>query len=112
MHKSTWKQGESRFAKIFGTVRNALSGGNSKMTRSDSIHPELFLSSKHGKRHAIWTLYDEEKPKAVKENKIPVIGIHRMNSPGILIVIHSDDIQTVAAILRKQAKDAKDKGAE
>lgn len=95
MHRSTWKQGERRAAGHFGSTRNALSGGNSGLTRSDSKHPKIFLESKHGKSHAVWTLYDSTKPKAKKESKTPVLAIHRKGSPGIIFCIHSSDMNEV-----------------
>lgn len=86
---------------MWGTVRNALSGGNSKLTRSDSLHDRLFISCKHGKRSAFWTLYLEERPKAAKEGKVPVLCLGNMNHEGFLVAFHANDMdEIVLAYLR------------
>jgi len=95
MHNRTWKKGEDRLAKLFGTTRRPLSGGNSKTGRDDSLHPRLFIESKHTQRSSLWTLYRDTRKKARAEGRIPVIGIHQIHCKGILIVIHSDDLETV-----------------
>lgn len=95
MADKPWKRNERKAAALFGSKRNSLSGGNSKLSRSDSIHPRLFLECKQAKRHAVWTLYDEVRPKARKEKKIPVVVLRRNRSPGMLLCIHSDHIETV-----------------
>lgn len=76
---ATWKAFELWIAKLFGTERNPLSGGNGKHSRSDSLHPRLFISCKHTRTgHApLFRLVAEETEKAVVENKIPVIIIGR-----------------------------------
>ena len=52
-------------ASIFATERNPLSGGNGKHSRSDSLHPELFISCKHTRtgHRSIFRLLDEETEK-------------------------------------------------
>ena len=40
--RRTWKQRESDVAAFFNGERTPLSGGNSKITRSDVIHEDLF----------------------------------------------------------------------
>lgn len=103
MDRGTWKAFERRVAQTWGTVRNALSGGNSKLTRSDSLHDRLFVSCKHGKRSAFWTLYLEERPKALKEGKIPVLCLGNMNHEGFLVACHVNDLpEVVLAFMRAQ----------
>jgi len=95
MNRDTWKSFERFIATIFSSVRNALSGGNSKMTRSDSLHPALFISCKYTRHNnkMIRDLMVEEREKATKENKLAVIVIgefdDRANS---LVVIHLKDL--------------------
>lgn len=101
-HRSSWKRRERQAAAIFGTTRNALSGGNSKLTRSDSLHDHLFVETKLAARHAVWTLYDETKPKARAEEKTPVITLCRKGSPGVIICVHSDDFEKVARIFLEE----------
>lgn len=45
----TWKKVELRIARAFGTTRTPLSGGASKHTRSDTLHPFIYCEIKHGK---------------------------------------------------------------
>lgn len=91
-----WKVKERLAAKFFGTVRNSLSGGNSKMSRSDSCHPDLYLEVKSGKRHKIWSLYESTVPRAKKERKIPVLMIYQDGKHGGLVTVHSQDFKEVA----------------
>ena len=96
MADRTWKAKERQIANWFGTVRNALSGGNSKQTRSDSLHPDLYIESKYSKRHAIWSLYEDTLPKAEAESKIPVLAISQYFKSGFLVVVHSSNFQNFA----------------
>ena len=48
--RRTWKQRESNVANFFQGQRTPLSGGNSKITRSDVIHDELFIECKLKKK--------------------------------------------------------------
>lgn len=91
MDKS-WKSFERRVARFFNTERNALSGGNSKLTRSDTLHPDLFIECKQRKRFAAIRLWDQTKLLAAKENKTPVICLSEKNRPGFWILVHSDDL--------------------
>lgn len=47
MSDKTWKAFERRVAKILGTVRTPLSGGNSRHTRSDTLHEDLYVEVKY-----------------------------------------------------------------
>lgn len=49
-HRETWKSCERRIAAMFGTVRTPLSGGSSRHTNSDTLHPELYIEIKKRKR--------------------------------------------------------------
>mgnify|MGYP003332856490 FL=1 len=91
MHRSTWKQFEARVACTFGSTRAPLSGGNGKVTRSDSFHKKLFIECKHGIKSAFWTLYNATKPKAQKEEKVPVLCLGSKNQEGFLICFHVHD---------------------
>lgn len=92
---SQWKNFERYIASIFNTTRNALSGGNSKMTRSDSLHPDLFISCKYTKaNHArLRALVDEEREKAEAEGKIAVTVIGEAGDrSNALVVLHLKDL--------------------
>jgi hypothetical protein len=92
MADKCWKAFERRVARFFGTERNALSGGNSKLTRSDSLHPKLFIECKQRKRFAAVRLWDDTKRLAHHENKTPVVCLSEKGRPGFWILVHSDDL--------------------
>lgn len=89
-HKNTWKAFERVVARFFGSTRTALSGGNSKITRSDSLHPDLYIECKYRATNALHTLYKDSEKKAGLEKKIPVICTKAKGDKGFLITIHSD----------------------
>lgn len=92
MADKTWKALERRVARFFGAERNALSGGNSKITRSDTLHPDLFIECKQRKRFAAVSLWDDTKRLASQENKTPVVCLSEKGRPGFWILVHSDDL--------------------
>ena len=93
--RRTWKKFESRVAAYFGGERNPLSGGNSKHTRADVIHNDLFIECKLRQNPAIWNLYENTKEMAIDENKIPVLAIQKKNKKGFLICVHSNDFKKI-----------------
>lgn len=96
MSDKTWKAVERRVAAFFGTVRNSLSGGNSKMTRSDSLHPTLYIESKWRQKHSAITLWNDTAAKAKREQKIPVVILAEKSRPGFWVLCHSSDLKKVA----------------
>lgn len=103
MADAAWKQFERWIAAIFCSTRNALSGGNSKLTRSDSLHPDLFISCKYTKNNhkQIRDLLREERQKAEKENKLAVLAIGEFNDrANSLIVLHVQDLQQLTGLIR------------
>jgi hypothetical protein len=94
--KKTWKAVEQRVCKFFGTRRNPLSGGNGKHTRSDSLHPLLFIETKYRKAHTAVKLWRETKALADKEDKIPIVVLVEKGKRGLFFLIHSDDLVAVA----------------
>jgi hypothetical protein len=88
MSDKAWKATERRIATYFGTVRNPLSGGNGRHTRSDTLHPNYFIEIKHGSGcpttwPAILKLYQETARLAAAEWKEPVLILHRKGSRGV-----------------------------
>ena len=121
----TWKAIESHLARMFSTERTPLSGGNSKITRSDTLHPRLFIEVKQRKFHAVMKLFRETKDLAKKEyaicwgcdgkgttkvfekcpacggegrwiGKIPVVVLHETGSHDYLIVCEVSDLKRIA----------------
>ena len=90
--RRTWKQRESNVANFFHGIRTPLSGGNSKITRSDVIHDELFIECKLKKKHAVISLWDETKKLAEKEGKTPVVALCEKERPGFWVMVHSSDL--------------------
>ena len=97
--RRTWQQVEGRLAAFFGCRRKVLSGssGRDDETMSDSTHPKLFIESKLRATHQVRSLHDATKKLAVKEKKVPVLGLFDKNRPGFLIVVHCDDLPVVLA---------------
>ena len=97
MPPKTWKNVESRIAKMFGTTRTPLSGGNSKHTRSDTLHKRLFIEVKHRKGgFATTNLFDSCVPLAEAEGKIPVVALHPKQSKDVYLLVRANDIKQVA----------------
>jgi len=84
MTDKTWKANERRLAKLFGTVRNPLSGMNSGVTGSDTRHGKIFFDVKTSKHHftqgSIIKKLIAIEEAAQKEEKIPVIVTHSKGS--------------------------------
>ena len=97
-----WKNIERKVAAAFGSERTPLSGGNSKHTRSDSLHPRLFIETKHRKNSAAINLYKETRELAEKEGKIPLLALHEKGSQFYCIVC---DIRDLAAIAKEAKKE-------
>lgn len=97
----TWKSAERRGARFFGSERNPLSGSNSKHTASDSLHTALYIEQKYRQKSAVWTLWDDTKWKADRENKTPILVLHEKSRPGFIIGVHCNDMpQFVAEFLK------------
>ena len=95
MNKETWKGFERVVAKFFGTKRTPLSGSASRHTKSDTLHPELFIECKHRKKMAIWSLYEKTKKMAEEEGKIPVLTLKEKGKKGFLICVHQQDWEKI-----------------
>ena len=96
--RRTWKKRESNVADFFQGTRTPLSGGNSKITRSDVIHDELFIECKLKKKHSVISLWDETKKLATKEGKTPVIALCEKERPGFWVMVHSSDLDKLNKI--------------
>lgn len=97
--RGTWKAAERRIAGFFGTQRTPLSGGNSKITRSDTMHRGIFVEAKLRARHAAVQLWRETKLLADKENKIPVICLNEKGKEGFWIMCHNADFVRVGQMV-------------
>lgn len=95
MPDRVWKAVERRIATFFGTTRTALSGGNSKVTRSDTLHPRLFIETKYRRAFAVLNLWKEVRILAKKEKKIPVVCLVEKGKEGFWILCHSDHLWAI-----------------
>ena len=93
MTNKAWKQRERDVASFFKGQRNALSGGNSKVTRADVIHKKLFIECKLRAKHSVVSLWDDTAKLAKIEGKIPVVALCEKNRAGFWIMVHSSDLE-------------------
>lgn len=100
-HKSTWKKFEQAVAKLFGSERTPLSGGNSKITRSDSLHEDVFIECKYMAKNATITLFENTEELAKKENKIPIVALKKKGGRGFLLVVRPEDLEQVAELKKR-----------
>lgn len=100
---TTWKSRERQVARAFGAERNPLSGGNSKHTRSDTLHPMLFLEHKHTKSSPPKLILDT-RDRAKKEGKIPVVTKSFGGQAGFWVTCHVCDLGAVASELAGEVK--------
>jgi hypothetical protein len=89
----SWKRLEQKVAKMRNTERTPLSGGNSKITRSDTMDKTFFIECKLRKNPAVWNLYEKVSELAGKENKVPLLVIKKKGKRGELFVIHSKHLK-------------------
>ena len=103
MAKACWKQFERYIASIFQTTRTPLSGGNGKVTRSDTFHPSIFLSMKYTQSNHIGLrkLVAEEREKAKVEKKTAICVIGQAGDrSNALVVIHLKDFPQLCQDIR------------
>ena len=84
----SWKKLEQKVARLRGTKRTPLSGGNSRQTRSDTLDDTFFIECKLRKNTAIWNLYEQVEELAKKENKLPVLVIKKKGKHGELFIVN------------------------
>ena len=89
----SWKKLEQKVARLRGTERTPLSGGNGKLTRSDTLDKTFFIECKLRKDPAVWNLYESIEALALKENKIPVLVIKKKGKHGELFIINDKYLQ-------------------
>lgn len=97
----TWKHDERKIASMFGTKRTPLSGGNSGHTRSDTLHPDLFIEVKRRQKHALVELYRDTAKLAKLENKIPMVCPVMPQGRERLVLLDIRDLEEVARIYRQ-----------
>lgn len=103
MADHAWKRRERELAALFGTVRNRCSGSSGRDTesRSDSLHPTLYLEEKHGDIGRFFAAemrmaLEVGQANAKAEGKRLVMAISRKHHPGFWLLVHSTDFDFVA----------------
>ena len=90
MPDRAWKAFERRIAKSLGTVRTPLSGGASRHTTSDTLHPDLYVECRYRALSAIHKWWFVVWQSALKEYKEPVMALHVKSSARDLAVVDWD----------------------
>lgn len=96
---STWKKRERSAAAIFGSKRQygSGSGGRDDQTKSDSVHPRLFVEGKLRASHAVLAVWRDAHQKAMKEGKTAVVVLSEKNRQGQWLVVHTADLAAIVA---------------
>lgn len=90
--RSAWKRREREAARLFASERTPLSGGNGKVTRSDTLHDDLFIEVKLREHHAVYSLFREVEKLAAAEVKTAVVVLAEKHQAGFLIVCRPESI--------------------
>lgn len=91
MPEPSWKRLERRVAYDFGTRRTPLSGSRSgHSTRSDTLHPELFIECRQRVREAVITEFAEVRRLAHREGREPMLVKHEKRAKKKLVVLDYD----------------------
>ena len=103
MSKS-WKAYERKVARFFGSERTPLSGGNSRHTRSDSLHERLYIECKSNMQIKILSDWGDLRRRAKATESIPVV-FYPDGLPSVLfhsdsLPIYTSDSPTVLDILQ------------
>lgn len=96
--RNTWKQRERDAAEELGTRRQPSSGsmGRADQTRSDSVHPKVFIECKLRPSHGPITVWRDAAKKAKAENKTPVVCLMEKFRRGRWWLIHSSHLRILA----------------
>src|SRR5262249_37238759 len=81
--------------------RQVLSGscGRGDRSRSDTTHERLFIESKLRASSSVRSLWEKTRELARRERKVPVLLLYAKGKPGVLIVVHENDLAAVASEL-------------
>lgn len=99
MADKPWKQHERAAAKVVGSLRKPGSGsqGRQDQTRSDSVHPTLFIECRTRKKSVVRTWLMEARRLARKEKKTAALVIREAGKPGAIWCVHQDDLAAFVA---------------
>lgn len=108
----TWKSIERKIAHAFGTRRNPLSGSNGRHSKSDTLHPELYIEIKHGKPRSFrfYSIWERTKEFAKEEDKIPILIFHPIGTritDSMVVLRLGDLLQLIQENERKEILEVK-----
>lgn len=69
--------------------------GREDQTKSDSIHPTIFLECKLRPSHGPITVWRDAAEKAKQEKKTPLVCLMEKNRRGRWWLLHSSDVRTL-----------------
>lgn len=99
--RACFKKRERLVARAFGTVRTPLSGSHSRHTRSDTLHPALFIETKLRSRSPVNRWFAKVESLAAAEGKTPVLCMALKNHEGFLVVCRPGDLAAVASWVKE-----------
>lgn len=110
MPDKPWKRAERKAATLIGGIRTPLSGGSSRHTHGDVIHPVIYLEMKYRQRFAVVSQIRKEEEKAKKERKVAVLGFQQKGLktryyliPETLMAILMAHLPVAASLLQTNA---------
>ena len=83
------KTDERRLGKYFGVGRTPLSGGNSGHTRSDTLHPRLYLEAKGSEDMRLFSLFNKCREQT---KTCPMLVLSEDQFGPVLLCINSMDL--------------------
>ena len=91
MADKSWKALERRVAKMLNTQRTPLSGGNSKMTQSDTLSDKYYVEIKYRKKIPFLKVFNDTVEKARKEGKKPIVVFHEAGTKRNIVMLDLND---------------------
>lgn len=102
MADKRWKAFERRVARAFGCERTPLSGGSSRHTRSDTLHPTLYIECKSNVAHPLLRGWNRHTAAAKAFGLMPLGMIIPGPPRGPLVVWHSDTAGAQVCYIKPQ----------
>lgn len=96
MSDARFKRAERRVARMLRTRRTPLSGGNSRHTRSDTLHPKLYVEVKLAKDPPLWDEMLALRRRAARQDRRPLILLTHPDAGTRLALMDLDDLVELA----------------
>lgn len=92
MSDARFKRAERRVAGMLGTRRTPLSGGNSRHTRSDTLHPDLYVEVKLAKNPPLWDEMLGLRRRAARQDRRPLIVLTHPDRSLRMAIVDLEDL--------------------